>query len=55
MPATSEDVHGRDRPGYDELLKAGPISRHRRACSGDLDQEGKAVPLESGWPGQTRP
>jgi len=36
MPATSEDVHGRDRPGYDELLKAGPISRHRRgaACIG---------------------
>ena len=26
MPATSQDVHGRDRPGHDELLKAGPIS-----------------------------
>ena len=37
------------------LRKAVPIFRHRRACPGDLDQEGKAVPLESGWPGQARP
>jgi hypothetical protein len=31
------------------------LPRHHRACSGDLDDRGKAVPNRSGWPGQARP